>query len=206
MRSPAAPGPRLLACPECDALQLVPRKEAATYRCPRCGAVVYRAVPGRLGQALALCLAAIVCFVLANSFPIVAIEAAGDSVDATLIGAARALEAQQMDLVAIVVILTTVIVPCIDLFCTLALLLFARARHPSPALALLFRTRESLRPWNMVEIFVLGSLVAIVKLGSLASVILGTGIWSLGAFIVLSAATSHAFDPVEFWDEIEAAR
>jgi paraquat-inducible protein A len=196
----------LLACPECDALQQVPRKEPATYHCPRCGAVVHRAVPGRLDQALALCLAAIFCFVLANSFPIVAIEAAGDTVNSTLIGAALALQAQQMDLVAVVVVLTTVIVPSIDLFCTVALLLFARARHSSPALALLFRTREALRPWNMVEIFVLGSLVAIVKLGSLASVILGTGIWSLGAFIVLSAATSHAFDPVEFWDEIEAGR
>ena len=206
MQSPAALGPRLLACPECDALQQVPRKEPATYHCPRCGAVVHRAVPGRLDQALALCLAAIFCFVLANSFPIVAIEAAGDTVNSTLIGAALALQAQQMDLVAVVVVLTTVIVPSIDLFCTVALLLFARARHSSPALALLFRTREALCPWNMVEIFVLGSLVAIVKLGSLASVILGTGIWSLGAFIVLSAATSHAFDPVEFWDEIEAGR
>lgn len=205
IRSAAVVGPRLLACPQCDALQLVARKEAATFRCPRCGAIVHRAVPGRLEHALALCLAAMVCFVLANSFPIVAIEAAGDTVQATLIGAARALHGQKMDLVATVVVTTTVIVPTVDLLCTATLLIYARRRRSAPALAWLFRVREALRPWNMVEIFVLGALVAIVKLGSLASVVLGTGIWSLGAFIFISAATSHAFDPVEFWDEIEAA-
>ena len=204
--TPAAVQTRLLACRECDALQRVPRRQSATFRCPRCGALVLRAVPGRLEHALALCLAGIVCFVLANSFPIVAIEAAGDTAYATLIGAARALYRQNMNLVAFVVVATTVVIPATDLGCTTLLLVFAKLRRSAPALALLFRVREGLRPWNMIEIFVLGALVAIVKLGNLASVVPGVGIWSLAAFIGLSAATTHAFDPVEFWEEIEAQR
>ncbi len=194
---------RLLACRECDALHQVPRGQAANFRCTRCAAVLVRAVPGRLDHALALCVAGIICFILANSFPIVAIQAGSETSYATLIDAAWTLYAQRMTLIALVVIATTVVIPSIDLCCTVALLLTARVRHWSPPLALLFRVREALKPWNMVEIFGLGALVAIVKLGNLASVVVGTGLWSLAAFIVLGAATSHAFDPLEFWDELE---
>jgi paraquat-inducible protein A len=194
---------RLLACRECDALLRAARAEPATLRCPRCGSVVHRAVPGRLDNALAFYSAATVFFVLANMFPIVAIEAAGNKVDATLLGAALALRSQQMNLVALVVVATTVAIPGIGLFCTTALLLLAKTRHTSRTLTGLFRLQEALRPWSMVEIFVLGALVAIVKLGSFASVVVGTGLWSLIAFMILSAAGSHAFDPLEFWQEIE---
>jgi paraquat-inducible protein A len=193
----------MLACRECDALLRLAQAEPTTLRCPRCGSVVHRAVPGRLDSALAFYCAASIFFIIANVFPIVEIEAAGNKVDATLIGAANALRSQDMILVALVVIATTVAIPAIELFCATALLLLAKYRHSSGVLAVLFRLQEALRPWSMVEIFVLGALVAIVKLGSLASVVVGTGLWSLAAFMVLSAAGSHAFDPLEFWREIE---
>jgi len=193
----------MLACRECDALLRLVHAEPTTLRCPRCGSVVHRAMPGRLDNALAFYCAASIFFIIANVFPIVEIEAAGNRVDATLIGAANALRSQDMNLVALVVIATTVAIPAIELFCTTVLLLLAKYRHSSRVLTVLFRLQEALRPWSMVEIFVLGALVAVVKLGSLASVVVGTGLWSLAAFMILSAAGSHAFDPLEFWREIE---
>jgi len=68
------------------------------------------------------------------------------------------------------VIVTTVIVPTIELFCTTSVLLLAESRHPLGTLAYCFRLRQMLKPWNMVEIFMLGALVAIVKFGGLARV------------------------------------
>jgi paraquat-inducible protein A len=201
--SPGRAAMRMLACRECDALLRLAHAEPATLRCPRCGSVVHRAVPGSLDNALAFYCAASIFFVIANIFPIVEIEAAGNRIDTTLIGAARALRSQDMNLVALVVIITTVVIPAIDLLCTTVPLLLAKYRRSSRLLAVLFRLQEAVRPWSMVEIFVLGALVAIVKLGSLASVVVGTGLWSLAAFMVLSAAGSHAFDPLEFWREIE---
>jgi paraquat-inducible protein A len=148
-------------------------------------------------------LAAGILFLVANLLPIVAIEAEGVSVHATLIGAAYALNAQHMTLIALLVLGTTVIVPSIELFCTASVLLLIETRHPYGPLAYLFRLRQTLKPWNMVEIFMLGALVAIVKLGSLASVLVGAGLWSLGAFMVTHAAAAHAFDPHEFWNDIK---
>ena len=193
---------RLVACPDCDALITLSASNA-TLRCPRCHCVLVRHASG-IVSALALYLTAGVCFMVANLFPIVQISAGGIVVHATLFGAARALSAEHMQLMALVVISTTVVVPAIELLCMTSLLLLAESRYSSSTtLQLLFRARTSLSPWNMVEIFVLGILVAVVKLGSLASVVLGIGAWSLAAFMLAHTAASHAFEPREFWNELE---
>lgn len=193
---------RLQACHDCDLLQRIPNRQLARFRCIRCHALLYDGRPSGLEKALALNLAAIVFFLLANCFPIVAIQSTGNIIFASLLGVTDALHQQDMNLVALVVLATTVIFPSLDLLSTCGLLLFAKWRHLSAALVWLFRLRSAIKPWSMIEIFVLGALVAIVKLGSIADVTPGIGLWSLCTFIVLSAAVSHAFDPVEFWNEI----
>jgi paraquat-inducible protein A len=141
---------------------------------------------------------------LANAFPVVAIQTTGNTVFASILGVTDALHEQNMNLVALVVLATTIVFPGLDLMSTCALLLFARWRHLSSALVWLFRLRSAIKPWSMIEIFVLGALVAIVKLGSIAIVTPGIGLWSLCTFIVLSAGVSHSFDPVEFWNESQS--
>ena len=194
---------RSIACQDCDALLSVPRGVPATFACPRCGCVVLRRVTGGLDNPLAFYLAAAAFFVVGNCFPIVQIIAGGNSVQTTLIGAVRALHAEHMNLIAILVLFTTVVIPTVELFCTTSVLLLAETRHPLRTLAYFFRLRQALKPWNMVEILMLGAIVAIVKLGSLASVVVGTGLWSLAAFMIAHAAASHGFDPKEFWNEIK---
>jgi paraquat-inducible protein A len=175
----------------------------ASFRCPRCGYLVQRSVPGATSTSAALYLAAALLFITANAFPVVAIEAAGNRVEVSLAGAARALVEQQMGAVGLVVFITTILVPAIDLMCVLCVLALSKARYHPGVIGWFLRARDMLRPWSMVEIFVLGSLVAIVKLGSLASVVLGPGIWSLAGFVVLSAAATHVFDPAAVWESME---
>jgi paraquat-inducible protein A len=194
---------RSLACHDCDALLSVPKGVLATFSCPRCRCIVLRRVPGGLGSSLAFYLAAAVLFIVGNCFPIVQIMAGGNSVQTTLIGAVRALHAEHMNLIAILVLLTTIVIPAVELFCTTSVLLLAETRHPFRTLAYFFRLRQALKPWNMVEILMLGAIVAIVKLGSLASVVVGIGLWALAAFMIAHAAGTHVFDPKEFWNEIK---
>jgi paraquat-inducible protein A len=194
---------RSIACHDCDALLSVPKGVLATFSCPRCHCVVLRRVTGGLDSPLAFYLAAATFFIVGNCFPIVQIIAGGNSVQTTMIGAVRALHAEHMNLIAILVLLTTIVIPAVELFCTTAVLLLAETRHPFRTLAYFFRLRQALKPWNMVEILMLGVIVAIVKLGSLASVVLGTGLWALAAFMIAHAAATHVFDPKEFWNEIK---
>jgi paraquat-inducible protein A len=193
---------RALACPECDALLSVPRRVRATFHCPRCACVLVSRLAGSLDSAFALYIAATICFILANVFPILKIEAKGIVMDTALSGTALALLHEHMELVAVTVAATTVVIPAIELAGTTMMLAFAESHHRSRTLAWCFRLRQRLRPWNMVEIFMLGSLVAIVKLAGIASVVIGVGLWSIAAFMIAHAAASHVFDPKDFWNEV----
>jgi uncharacterized paraquat-inducible protein A len=99
---------RTRACRDCDALLSVPSTIRATFHCPRCHGVVLRRASRGLDSALAFYLTACVFFIVANLFPIVQIEAGGITVHTTLVGAARALQAEHMTLIALVVIVTAV--------------------------------------------------------------------------------------------------
>jgi paraquat-inducible protein A len=197
---------RALACPECDALLHVPHTVLATFHCPRCGATVVRRVAGSPDRSLALYLAAALFFTLANLFPIIRIEASGITLQATLAGAAWALSAERVPLIGVVVAATTILIPALELICTTSMLTLAEWPHAPGALRWLFRASQRLRPWNMVEIFMLGTLVSIVKLEGLASVIPGVGLWSMAAFMLAHAAASHVFDARVFWNEVKVAR
>jgi paraquat-inducible protein A len=197
---------RVLACPECDALLHVPQGVVASFHCPRCGCAVVRRVDGSLDRALAFYLASALFFLLANLFPIIRIEAGGITLEATLVGAAWALGAERMPLIGAVVAATTILIPALELICTTSMLTLAEWPHAPRVLRFLFRISQRLRPWNMVEIFMLGTLVSIVKLEGLASVIPGMGLWSMAAFMLTHAAASHVFDARVFWNEVKVAR
>jgi len=62
-----------------------------------------------------------------------------------------------------------------------------------------------LRPWSMSEVFLLGSLVVIVKLSSWVHVEAGEGIWALGGLAILLAILSR-YDSRDWWDLVEQAR
>lgn len=141
--------------------------------------------------------AAAICFVLGNVFPVVAIEANGTVAASTVIGAAHALYSNGMAPVAMVVLLMTVLLPAIELVCLCALLVSRRSS--SLRQGVLLRVRRYLLPWSMVEIFVLGSIVAIVKLGDFAHISLDFGMWALAAFMILNAAAKLAFAHTNFW-------
>jgi paraquat-inducible protein A len=58
----------------------------------------------------------------------------------------------------------------------------------------------------MVEVMMLGVLVALVKLAHLAEIVLGAALWSLAALVVLLAAAAATFEPRELWAHRQAVR
>jgi len=192
----------LVACPMCDALQRVDAEAGAVaQRCFRCGTVVRHRSNRGTDHALALTVAAAICLIVGNVFPVVAMEANGNTTSTTLVGASLALHLQGMNFVAAVVFLTTFVIPVIEIACVTCLLVLARGRHLERPTGVLLRLRDRLRPWNMIEIFVLGAFVAIVKLGDLARIIFGAGMWSLLAFTFFYAMALGAFDRDVLWQE-----
>jgi paraquat-inducible protein A len=207
-------GTGLIACHECDLLQRDPfhqqssdlpsgkSSRAAEVCCARCGARIYSVPKASLDSALALALAACIVFVIANAFPLAIIDAQGHENGSTLLGAVCLLWQQDMKLIAGLVCLTTVIVPALELLVFSSLLLLLRLGHPLQTMRRLPRALRVVlhaRPWSMIEVFMLGVLVSLVKLAHLASLTLGVALWAYGALMLLLAALSATVDIRKIW-------
>ncbi|CAL1241041.1 paraquat-inducible protein A [Candidatus Methylocalor cossyra] len=200
-RMPPGRGPApLIVCHQCDLVQReIPLTPGAAALCRRCGALLYRSPPGGLDRPLALLAAAAILFLLANAFPIVAIESQGTSTATTLLGAVATLWAEGMPLIAGLVLFTTFLAPAFEIFSLFALLLAFRRGRPGARLAVALRWVLATRPWSMTEVFLLGVLVSVVKLSHLAHVVPGVALWSWGLLIGLFTAALATFDPHGLW-------
>jgi paraquat-inducible protein A len=190
----------LIACPHCDLLQRpVSVDRGMIARCGRCRMILYRPYDENLDRPLAFTLAAAVLFVLSNVFPIVGLELQGQHTTATLFGTARALFDQHMRMLAAIVFFTTILVPAVQLSAMVYVLGSLRFGRIPTYLPLALRALQAVRPWGMVEVFILGLLVSLVKLGAMATVVPGTGLWSFGALLMMIAAAVASFDARAIW-------
>lgn len=199
----------LLACPECDALQHEPLvSEHGTEDravCWRCGAILIQGVDMQIERMFALTLTALILFVLANAFPLFALDLQGVHHITSLFGAVDALWSKGMHLVALLVFATTILFPAVEISALLYLLLVfhARAENEAPFVMGLLRIISVLRPWGMIEVLMLGALVSMVKLSHIAAIHPGVALWSMGAVMLLLAAVSSRFDARQLWARLE---
>jgi paraquat-inducible protein A len=190
----------MIACPECDLLQRTPSLAAGTVaRCRRCRSLLYRPADDNLDRPLSYTLAATILFIIANCFPIVGLELQGQATAATLVGTAQALYAENMKLLGALVFMTTVVVPALQLTAMCYLLIPLRMGHVPRKLPLALRVLQAVRPWGMMEVFILGLLVALVKLGGIATVVPGIALWSFGGLLLMIAAAVASFDARVIW-------
>lgn len=148
---------------------------------------------------LPLTVACLILFAIANLFPIVQIELRGAMSQTTLFGAVTALAAEGRALVALLVLATTIVFPLLQLSALLYLLVPTHNNRLPTGFDWLVRSIQSLRPWGMIEVFLLGVLVAIVKLASMAAVVPGIALWAFVALTFLLAGVL-SFDLSSLWD------
>ena len=196
----------VMACPECDMLQRLPRLEpGASARCPRCDNELWRRRVDPINRTLALTLATTILFVVANCVPMLGLSVAGRTSFTTVIGGAVHLWNNDEQIVGILVFLTAVLAPALQLLLMLAVVL-AATRDPVPAWAgALYRHYPTAATWSMIEVMLLGILVALIKIAELATVIPGAALFILAALIFLFAAIQATFDPRVLWERIEWA-
>jgi paraquat-inducible protein A len=190
----------LIACHECDTLFRKPRLVGrTTARCPRCGAALYRGVSRKLDAISAMTLAALITFLIAQAFPIVELDANGITSQTTLFGALVALWGEDMQIVAVMVFCSTVLFPLTELVALLYVLVPLRAGYVPAHFNRVLRAIQFVRPWGMIEVFMLGVLITIVKMVSLARVIPEAALFAFGA-LTLMFAVVVTFDPRVLWD------
>jgi paraquat-inducible protein A len=178
--------PHYIVCEHCDSVyRRRPSRFDEEARCATCDALLYRGGRNDVDSWLALTLAAAIAFAIANLSPVIRLSLQSLRNDATLWQAARALDYGAAGPIAVPLALSIIVVPALQIALLAWLLAYARARRRAPGFALTLRLLAALRPWSMVEVGLLGILVAGVKLSSYMKVIPGVGLAAMAASMVL---------------------
>ena len=195
----------LVACHDCDLLQRLGEiPEGATATCPRCGGVLRRRRRNSIERTLAFALSASILFAVANAFPFLAFDMKGRETQTTLFTGVVDLWNQGVPEIAALVAFTAVIAPFFQLALLLYVLLPIQLGRRPWQMAPAFRLLRRVQPWSMMEVFLVGIVVAVTKLQGMASVVPGLALWAFAALIVVLAAAMASLDPELVWQRLEA--
>lgn len=197
----------LIACHECDALvRAGALRPGSVARCARCGGLLRRVKHDSIDRTLALTLAGVVLFTLANIYPFMTFQLEGRFQVSNLISGAIVLWEEGLQELGVLVFMTSIGFPALELLGLLYVLLPLRfgGRPPRNA-GPVFRLIQSIGPWGMLEVYMLGILVAIVKLSEMATLKPGIAFYSFCGLIVTTTAANAALDPALIWKKLDAA-
>ncbi len=193
----------LIVCRDCALPNRVAElSPGGSARCPRCGALLARRVSNSIDRTLALSLAGLTLFLVANAFPFLAMKMQGLITETTLLTSVWALWEQERFLVAGLVLLTAVAAPLLDLLLLIYLLAPLRLGFHVPGRIGCFRLLHRVQVWSMVEVFMIGVLVALVKLADMAEIVPGIALWAFALLIPVMAAATSSLDHGLIWDRI----
>jgi paraquat-inducible protein A len=196
----------LVACPHCDLLQRLPDiAPGASARCPRCDKELWRRREDSLNRTFALTVAALVLYLIANTVPMLGLSAAGHQAFTTVVGGAQQLWHDGQQIVAVLVLFAAVISPALQIGLMLLIVIGCQRQRPPAWVGMLLRHLQFTRTWSMIEVMMIGVLVALTKIADYATVIPGVALFSLGGLIFLLAAMQSNFDPHEVWDRVQWA-
>ena len=157
-------------------------------------------------RTLAFAFAGLILFILANSFPFLGMRIGAQMRETTLITGIYELYVQGMQIVAILVLITTVVAPVFQMMCIFYVYLplkFGRLPRGLPAV---MRFLDHVMPWSMMEVFMVGILVSLVKLAKMAKIIPGISLYSFMALIFVLAAMLASLDSHLIWEKWEEQR
>ncbi|MDD0973770.1 paraquat-inducible protein A [Pseudomonas fontis] len=192
----------LIICEHCDSVyhkvELAKHQKAL---CQRCGAVLQRYNGLNIQQRLALSVTAAVFWIFANFYPVMSISLKGLHNSATLWDSVLALSTGPITFIAGVAAISIIIAPLFQLVLLIWVLCFALASKRSPAFKTCMRWLETLRPWSMLEVCLLGAMVAVFKLAGLLDVLPGIGLIAL-AILSLLIIRIAGRDIRDLWDTL----
>jgi len=196
-----------VACPDCDLLNRIEEEARSNQLCRRCGSILYKYLPNSIERSVALTIAALILFLLSNSYPFLTIQLSGFSQKTTLLTGIYQLWRQGLPFVSLLVLFTCVLMPLLQMIGLLYVLAPLYLLHrPAPSAGVVCRFIQKTTPWCMMEVFMIGVLVALVKLGHMATVIPGISLAAFSALIFIMAAVLASVDFSLIWNYLDLRR
>jgi paraquat-inducible protein A len=202
--SKTAADAEITICRQCDlVVERTPVEQGEVLVCPHCLGAMGRHHVHPFETSLSFALAALVPFAVVLAFPFLTLSAGGFQGSSTVADTAGALFERGFPSIGVLVFLMVLGLPLVRLLSFIYVLLpLAWSGTPAPSAWFVFRMAETIAPWAMLDVYLLGVLVAVIKLLDLAEVTPGVGLFAFVVLMVLTAAASTTMDREAVWDRI----
>lgn len=193
----------LASCSDCGLLSRAASREEPGF-CPRCGSELHFRHPGAIERTWALVIAAGICFIPANTLPVMVSNALGSSTPDTILGGVSFLYESGSWPLALIVLVASFMIPLGKLMALVWLLIAVQrgVRGGESQRMRLHRLVHLVGPWSMLDVFVATFTVALVQLSPLMSVEPGPGVLFFASVVVLTMLAAESLDPRLLWDRI----
>jgi len=194
---------QMISCHSCHLLCQPPEKKAGIgLKCPRCGARLHLRKPHSIARTWALIIAAVIFYIPANILPITTVVSFGKAQSDTIMSGVIYFIHSGMWPIALVIFVASILVPLLKMIILTFLLISVQRKsswRPKDRTRL-YRITEMIGRWSMVDIYVVTILIALVNLGSLATINAGPGAGFFAAVVVITMLAAMSFDPRLIWD------
>ncbi|SDP37225.1 paraquat-inducible protein A [Desulforhopalus singaporensis] len=204
MSSASAIQQELASCPDCDLLITI--KEIGNRQktsCPRCGRVLNRKIPNSVGKTLALAIVGLLLFFPATMLPLLTFQSFGFKDSANLAESVINLYQNGYYFVTAMVALSAAIFPALLLTSILTVSFCLYKNTGFRYLGNFFKLYLHLEEWAMVEVYLLGIMITIIKMVDTADIIYRPGIFCFSGLVIISLGISTTIDKYFFWSSIE---
>ncbi len=193
----------LIACSDCD--MLLNRAEVPAGHsliCPRCGKTISRRNSDSILKTLALSIAGLLLYLPAILLPLMTMKSFGFSDSANILESVLNFYRNEYFLVSFMVLVSAVVFPLLLLTSIFVISFQLYRQRYSSYLPRLFRTYLHLEEWAMIEVYLLGILVTIIKMGASAEIFYHTGIFCFTGLVLLTLTITSIIDKEDFWEAI----
>jgi len=196
-----------LACSDCDLLlERKPLAEGETASCPRCKSNLDERKKDSCNRTLAVAIAGLISVIPAISQPLLGLKAVGLANEASLIQCISSIFQSQLYLVSVLLSIFCIIVPVSRLLIICYLMILVRRNQRSTLGIRLYRYFHEWEEWGMLEVFMLGLVVALYKILGLADAIYGLGLVSLASLLISATLVTQFLDNQYVWERLSGQR
>ncbi len=195
---------QVIACHGCDLLlENLEPEPGARLCCPRCGEIVKTRKIDSINRTLAFTFSGLMLYPFAMFEPIMTLDTMGLRNQGNIFSCMTNTWHSGYGFVAIIVGLTSVFFPLAKLLLLFLVALQLKQGRSTPTLARLMRIYVHLDEWGMLEVFMIGLLVTIIKIHHLAHIHYDVGFFCFIGLLVMALGSSLMLDKEEFWKRIE---
>ncbi|REG84280.1 paraquat-inducible protein A [Marinomonas pollencensis] len=193
-------------CDECDLVNIIPpMAQSEKFTCSRCHHLLISLPTHRIEKILAYGGSGLLMLVLSLSFPFLSFSSSGIGRTVTFWQSMSVLLTQHFTFLGALLIFVLLVLPICYLLSVVALAWLIKKRKNRTVQRLLLRTITVIQPWLMVDVFLVGVLVALVKMQSMADISFGLSFWSFCGYVLCLLKSVSLVDRRWFWHQVAGA-